>query len=310
MRFFKVFICIFASITFALAAGSCASDDPGTVFVDGAYQNTSTGIRYVACPMCYQAVERGEAYSEVDVGKGNIYTLYEIVGLSPESWLVSEDGTVFRSEDISLKDLSVLTVTSIVLSHDSSSPVVFNTISDAAVIAEILGEYLDSETVEYQAGAYEKKVNVQMISNELPGIYYTVSYLEYAEDIITYEPVERMDVTRSQNDLYEKELEIDKNLESRLQSGEFDKYGKDSASIDKFIFNQTYTEDDEGMYFEKDGEYVLAQDETEIPPSSQRYSLESYSVEWSVKYNLGKYFYYNNVDGRFVPAGDYLHSVS
>lgn len=311
MRSFKraiLFVLLILNVVFLFSCKKNA--EIGTFYSNGAYENKNTGIRYLPAPDCYEAIERGAEYSRVDLGSDKVMILYEIVGLSPEKWLVGEDGSVFHAENVQPRGLSSLMVSKIHLSYDSRESYIYATIEDGAEIAEILGEYLISANVTYNGSTPSRVIIMRFESNDMPGLYYTASYLEYSADVVIYDPITKISVDLSNPEDESSEKDIDENLEGKFNNGDFDKSGHKAVKIDKFVYDEKYEPDEKGSYYLNNGKYTLIEDETLLKPGSERYSLVSYSVEWSAVYNLGKYFYYDRPNKKMVPASDYIHSLS
>lgn len=303
-----LFILLISSIAFLF---SCKKEvEADTVFSEGAYENKNTGIRYLPASDCYEAIERGAEYSRVDLGSGQVMILYEIVGLSPEKWLVGEDGSVFYAENIQPRTLSSLLIDKIHLSYDSRESYIYATVDDETEIAEILGECLISDNVTYSGSTPSRVIIMKFESKDMPGLYYKMSYLEYSSDIVIYDPITKTDVDVSDSDSETAEGTIDEELKAQFDNGNFEKAGHKAIEIDKFVYNEKYVIDENGSYYLNNGKYVLIEDETLIKPGTDRYSLVSYSVEWSAVYNLGKYFYYDRPNKKMLPASDYIHSLS
>ncbi len=280
---------------------------------DGTYTDAKTGITYKPISSCYVPVGIGAEYKAISGGSRDIM-LYAVDGISTERLLTTEDGDLFASEQYRVTDIEASNVNNIGIYRGDSQSSYMN-ISQTAEIAEIMTAYLDGHRVDYSQMIATPDLirTLKLSTDEDPHIYYVISYVEYENDFIYYDVQHKMTVKADNSSDLDAERAMDAELAERLARGEFDKYDTEKIDIEKYVYadDDKYVKDDGGMYYYNSNkkEFVLAKTESEIPPNTQRYDIAEYNIEWSVRYNFGKYFIYNKYANICTPAGDLIHSL-
>ena len=192
-----------AALAVLLVAAACAGawlcfgerDDLNKVVADTIelYRDTKTGAVYRILPNSYEPKSRGEEYARLDMD-GVAFVLHEIPGLAPERFLSSTYNDVYCPEDyepVALADMDVsvlhvctntnLIVDALTIKSDVYMP---------AELCEVLFEQLKTAYREGESLPYSPLVEVESSytlrfeSPDLPGLYFSIKMIRYAEDVI------------------------------------------------------------------------------------------------------------------------------
>lgn len=149
----------------------------------GAYATAKNGIKYNYASICYEPIALGEEYGELAVGELFSYKVYTVPDMDSAQWLATEEYNILYAQGVSLPTLAQMKPNAIgVHTMESSGLEVFR-ISDAAVVEAIAKAYESGERVEYPATVADEKYKVKFYGDVLKGVCYSLTYLEYAEDI-------------------------------------------------------------------------------------------------------------------------------
>ena len=170
---------LFLVLVSLLIVPSCSSVKTMT-FRDGKYV-ISSGLSYVRVENEYSPVTRGEVYATLKL-KYETVTLYSVDGLSPKSWLCSEDGTLYRNENETLPSPEEMHFTSAQFIQESTG-FVRHTLEDRDLMETILSSYLHGESIPYVSGAADSQYTLRFLSESFPCLYYSIEYIEYSADI-------------------------------------------------------------------------------------------------------------------------------
>lgn len=163
---------------------------------DDLYRNVKTGSTYQVLPASYEPALRGEEYGRLDIG-GVKFILHEIPGLDPGEWLCSAYGDVYCNssyalptfEDWDISVLHVCTNTNLVVDTLTVKPSATQPEALCDALFDILqGAYRDASAVYYPSYAEVSRVyTLRFETDKLPGLYFSIKLIEYAEDIMSDE---------------------------------------------------------------------------------------------------------------------------
>ena len=175
-----------------LVLSSCSSLHTVTEENDR-YRDKKTGIVYLPLSAAYEPISRGAEYAKLNMS-GIPSTLHEIVGLEPTQWLCSVYGDVYYAQNTALKEFADWTVSAAYVCTNTEVSVARLTLrrtytDQAAVIDTLQHSLCNGTSVYYPSYATLSDTYIlRFESEDVPGIYYSVKLLRYAEDI--YEGVQ------------------------------------------------------------------------------------------------------------------------
>ncbi len=189
----KKLICILLTAIMLLALFSCQKGlvrDKDT----GAYYDKKNDVFYRLAPVGYEAIEKAkEAYTSF---KGNEFTTeyFEIRGLDPKEFLVSQFGDVIYSTGEALPELDGFEANGALLCYNSGY--MANVISIAELTADevkrVTELYDDAESGDHAShfnvnAAYS--YTLKLTSEKYAGLYYSVSVrYDYEGHLWVYDP--------------------------------------------------------------------------------------------------------------------------
>ncbi|MBQ9162166.1 MAG: hypothetical protein IJX74_02715 [Clostridia bacterium] len=160
------------------SGGARLTDQNGSACVDA-----GSGIKYKYASVCYEPVALGDEYGELKVGEKLTYKLYTVPNMKESEWLATEDKNILYAEGVSLPALSEMKPNMLRICTTESSGLEICRIGNGDTVAAIAKAYEEGERVTYPLIAAEKKYKVKFDSSVLSGICYSLTYLEYSEDI-------------------------------------------------------------------------------------------------------------------------------
>ena len=150
---------------------------------DGGYLDGETGRTYKPLTEAFEAITGGE---EIGVWESKVYedilTFRTIPDADPDRFLTDDKGNVYCADDLP-PDAATWRVQEIYVCRQGAVDVALNTVSDAAVIAQIRTLWHEGQPAEDglpYGGLLESRV-LKMASEDCPGIYYCVLYFIYED---------------------------------------------------------------------------------------------------------------------------------
>ena len=177
LKFLSVLLC-------AALLSSCSGGMRMDFDADGNYFIAETGASYKRAPSCYEPEVSDRLYAELEIN-GIKTDYYEVEGADPSRLLADEFSTLFYSTGYELPSLENMGVSLVSLYNESASLSSISDIRDADKISEIIEIYNEGEAAPYYSGLKSSlALVVRFFSPEHPGFCYTLTYVEYKEDII------------------------------------------------------------------------------------------------------------------------------
>lgn len=183
-----ILLILLICLSLALLTTGCAEKLPALTF-DGqtqTYGNRQSTTRYRALPATYISQVQGEAYATLVVGNVE-ETLYRIPTLDPTLWLTTAYGDVYCAETLSYPAPEKLTLTGMTLAKVSKPRDSLVTLDETQndLICRIRDAYFTGETLEYPTYLSSTAGYILNFSSaEMPGILYSLRYLEYGEEVL------------------------------------------------------------------------------------------------------------------------------
>lgn len=175
-----------ASLTLALVLCSCSGAKIQYNGEDGSYTDKK-GNAYLRAPSAYEPVsyESEKPYGTLIAGIGE-FDLYQIVNAEPGVWLTTADGDVLYKQGTKLPTLAEFDTDYIYVCREGESIHAFAKIEKNNEISALLEAYDQGESIPYPSRAATQSLRLRFVSDAYPFLYYRLTYLEYASDVIVY----------------------------------------------------------------------------------------------------------------------------
>lgn len=141
-------------------------------------------LYYSHASTVYEATALLEEYGKLRVTDKESYVLYTIPGMDGTEMLATEDNNVVYSNKVSMPTLLEMAPSALHICTDGATSVhELATINDTVELAALVLAYEDGESLTYPAATPLRSYKVRFGSVTYPGFYYTLTYVEYAEDL-------------------------------------------------------------------------------------------------------------------------------
>jgi len=327
MKNAKKTIAILLVLSMLSAVISLSSCKTKLVYEEGYFYCSKNKVTYKEVSYQYLPVSIStEVYAELNE-MNTKSELFALEGVEPEKWLATADGRLFCAADISVPSLEQMEVDSIFICKEGTNmSVALASITSDESVSIVLGNMLNGFELKYPlAEEAEELLSLRFASSKYPWLYYTVSYMEFENDIIDTDNVADMDtyVYRRVDDsvtvttVFEYECwyitdnEDSKNLLINIaQSADID-YATvvmpdGNGGVNEYV----------GLYFheifslEDCVSYVISNYDGTLSDNELHTFLDYPDIEEKlnvVEYNYGKYLIYDRANGKCVKADGLIH---
>ena len=177
----KTILVALAALLCALALASCkATLKPGE---NGLYDK-QTQITYSHASTVYEATKLVKEYGKLALTPKESYALYIVPGAAPTEILATEDFNIVYAAGITMPTLLEMAPSILHICTDSTEAVhELHRMEDVIVLASIVTDFTSGKNLPYPAGNPLRSYKVRFESVQYPGFYYTLTYVEYAEDV-------------------------------------------------------------------------------------------------------------------------------
>ena len=178
----KTILVSLAALLCALSLASCkATLKPGE---NGLYDDQHK-ISYSHASTVYEATALVKEYGKLAVTDKESYALYTIPGMDPTEMLATEDFNIVYAEGYTMPTLLEMAPTVLRICVDSSDTVrEIHKLDDTVIIAAIVHDFTTGESLPYPAASPQRSYKARFESAQYPGFYYSLTYGEYAEDVM------------------------------------------------------------------------------------------------------------------------------
>ncbi len=150
---------------------------------DGLYDDRHD-IAYINASTVYEATGRGEEYGVLKITDKESYDLFVIPGVDPTDMVATEDNNIVYASNIKLPTLAEMKPTSLHICVEGATMAhALHSITDQTAIDSIVRAFSENESIPYPGTVPYKNYRVRFESPDYPGFYYTLTYVEYAEDL-------------------------------------------------------------------------------------------------------------------------------
>lgn len=147
---------------------------------DNGLYDKQHGISYCHASPVYEAISLLKEYGKLTVTDTETYTLYTIPGMDPTEMLATEDFNIVYADNLDMPTLMEMMPTILRVCTDSHE---IKRLEDAIVVSKLVNEYSSGESLEYPGITTLRSYKVRFESVNYPGFYYTLTYVEYANDL-------------------------------------------------------------------------------------------------------------------------------
>lgn len=177
----KMLTVALAALLCALSLASCKTTlKPG----DKGLYDSQHEIAYSHASTVYEATALVQEYGKLALTDKESYALYTVPGTDPTELLATEDYNILYAEDVTMPTLLEMAPSVLHICVDSSETVrEVHRMDDVVAIAALVQAYTAGENLSYPAKTPLRSYKVRFESTEYPGFYYTLTYVEYAEEL-------------------------------------------------------------------------------------------------------------------------------
>lgn len=198
----------------SLFAVSCSKNKTKVIkYENGIYNDAKNDVSYVRVAAEYTPVATGDKYAEIKLAHETI-ELYCVVGLDPTQWLASKDGILYKNENVSTPTLEEMKINKVDFCVETTILVSRLSVDDEQKIKALVSACEQEEKISITNRPHNELFKLMMSSQACPSLYYTVSYIEYSEDVHIYKEIanenDTANITSYEGVSYEIYSEIDK----------------------------------------------------------------------------------------------------
>lgn len=168
------------TVTAASGCGTKLQETPEGVKINGEEEKV-----FLHASVVYEPVELGQKYGSLQVSESMKLKVWSIEGLSPAEWLATEDGDVLYAEDVHLPTLTEMSPASVQVCAYQASVHVLRRVGDPDVLSSLVTAWETAENAPYLNRTPLRSFKLRFESEAYPSLYYSVLYLEYAEDLVS-----------------------------------------------------------------------------------------------------------------------------
>ena len=167
-----------ATLLFATSATAC-----GVNLRSGEHglYDEKNDVSYTHASPAYEATSLLKEYGKLTVTDSESYALYTIPGMEPTEMLATEDFNIVYSSEIDLPTLTEMDPTVLRVCNDS---IEIKRMDDAKAVSALVKAYTEGTNLDYPGTMPQRSYKVRFESVDYPGFYYTLTYVEYASDLV------------------------------------------------------------------------------------------------------------------------------
>lgn len=294
-------------------------------YEDGYFYCSQNGVTYKQVSFDYFPYAIGEKYAVLHDGlRAEGEELYEIQGVSPERWLSTATGTLFCAIDEKIPTMNEMNIDRVVLCYEGVAVMALATITEPDDVSYILNTFNNGNQLERPIGnETESFYRLRMTSKEYPWLYYSLSYLEYSEDITecdyisdtevyTYREVDDS-VAISEFSEYECWYAVSSKSEENKYIDIAQKSSTEYTTVTKPNGDGSFTDYVRFVFSEGDSveecvDSIIAKYQNGSMTEGMLHELLDSPAKGEkiniVEYNYGKYFIYDRTTGKCVNVDD------
>ena len=177
----KSLLILLAVVLVALSLASCKTTlKPG----DKGLYDQQKDITYNHASTVYEAVSLVKEYGKLAVTSKESYTLYTVPGTDPTEMLATEDYNILYATGYTMPTLLEMAPTVVHICSNASDMVYeLCRMDDTVDISSIVMAVTTGENVPYPATGSLRSYKICFESPQYPGFYYSLTYVEYSQDL-------------------------------------------------------------------------------------------------------------------------------
>lgn len=176
----KSLLILLATVLCALSLASCKTTlKPGE---NGLYDDKNK-ISYSHASTVYEATALVKEYGKLALSSKESYVLYTIPGADPTEILATEDYNIVYAEGVTMPTLVEMEPAILRICVDSETVREVANITDGAAVISLVQAFTNGKNIAYPAASPLRSYTVRFESTKYPGFFYTLTYVEYAEDV-------------------------------------------------------------------------------------------------------------------------------
>ena len=176
----KSLLILLAAVLCTLSLASCKTTlKPGE---NGLYDDKNK-ISYSHASTVYEATALVKEYGKLALSSKESYVLYTIPGADPTEILATEDYNIVYAEGVTMPTLVEMEPAILRICVDSETVREVANITDGAAVISLVQAFTNGENIAYPAASPLRSYTVRFESTKYPGFFYTLTYVEYAEDV-------------------------------------------------------------------------------------------------------------------------------
>lgn len=172
-------VCLILTLLMTTACGVTIHEGLG----HGDAVDKSSGTVWYHASTCYEAVELEKKLGKLVVGEHSL-ELYKLPDMDPSKWVATEDKNVLYAEGVTLPTLTEMAPETMIIYLDAATEQKLKTLSKPETLSAIVKAYTEGGSVLYPAKTPSATYRVRFTSDAYPGLYYVLTYVEYATDYI------------------------------------------------------------------------------------------------------------------------------
>lgn len=141
-------------------------------------------ISYCHASPVYEAISLLKEYGKLTVTDAESYTLYTIPGMDPTEMLATEDFNIVYADTLDMPTLMEMAPTVLRVCNDSME---IKRMDNAVTVAALVTNYTEGESIAYPGITPLRSYKARFESVNYPGFYYTLTYVEYMNDLVVEE---------------------------------------------------------------------------------------------------------------------------
>ncbi len=186
-------------VTLCLSLAAC-SRVPTLEYANGQYTNPKTNISYVPVPRTYEAIAYlPDAVMKIKPEGLEEILLYAVEGLEGNTYLCNASYELFAAAGSTLPAFSQLQLTRALVTQSASISMAITAIGQGEDLTALYKAYAEGPSFPKSEilNQPEKSYRIKFEASNLPGMYYTLAYRQFAEEILLYESLPDGDLSKA-----------------------------------------------------------------------------------------------------------------
>ncbi len=152
---------------------------------DNGLYDKKNEIKYINASTVYEPAELGKEYGVLKLSDKESHKLFVIEGIDPEKMLATEDGDIVYASDLTMPTLSEMDPAALHICMDTANTTyVIGSIAEKSKIDRIVEAYENPPAIHSPVQSPMRTHRIRFESPDHPGFYYSLTYAEYAEDVV------------------------------------------------------------------------------------------------------------------------------